>query len=138
MPYAGNGAREPAFQHLVRSRIYRRKCLKVTNSADKPVHPRREAADQPVGVGHNGLEYRLHVRWRAGDHLQDVGRRGLPLQRLPGLIEQPGIFDRDQGLVAEGFGQHYFALAEYAGAFSGQREHANTFSLAHQRQVVPS
>ena len=39
----------------------------------------REAADQPVGVGDNGIEHRLHVRRRTGDDLQYLGRRRLLL-----------------------------------------------------------
>ena len=37
------------------------------------------------------VEHRLHVRGRAGDHLQDLGRRGLPLERLLRLVEQTHI-----------------------------------------------
>ncbi len=48
----------------------------------------------------DGLEHRLHVRRRTGDHLQDVGGRGLPLQRLLGLVEQPRVLDGDHRLVA--------------------------------------
>ena len=40
-----------------------------------------------------------------GDHLEDVGGGGLPLQRLPGLVEQPRVLDRDHGLVGEGLQQ---------------------------------
>ena len=53
----------------------------------------------------DGLEHRLHVRRRTGDHLQDVGRRGLPLQRLLRLVEQPHVLDGDHGLVGEGLQQ---------------------------------
>ena len=51
------------------------------------------------------LEHRRYVRWRACDHLQDVGGRGLPLQRLLGFVEQPGVLYSDDGLVGEGLGQ---------------------------------
>ncbi|HVD83531.1 MAG TPA: hypothetical protein VNC42_04780, partial [Bradyrhizobium sp.] len=70
------------------------------------------SADQPIGAGRNRLEYRLHVRRRAGDHLQDVGRGGLPLQRLPGLVEQPGVLNRNHRLVGEGLQQRQFLVAE--------------------------
>ena len=50
-------------------------------------------------------KHRLHVRRRTGDHLQDVGGRGLPLQRLLRLVEQPRILDGDHGLVGEGLQQ---------------------------------
>jgi MFS family permease len=57
MPYAGQGARESTFQHFIRSRADRCECLKVANVADKPVRGGREAADQPVSVGHNDPVY---------------------------------------------------------------------------------
>ena len=41
----------------------------------------------------------------SGDDLEDFGRRGLPLQRLLGLVEQPHILDGDHGLVGEGLQQ---------------------------------
>jgi len=57
MPHAGHGARESTFQHFIRSRVDQCECLKVANVADKPVHAGREAADQPVSVGHNDPVY---------------------------------------------------------------------------------
>ncbi len=107
----------------------------MTHAIDKAQHSGRVSADQPVGAARDGLEYRLHVRRRAGDDLQDVGGGSLPLQRFPGLIEQPRILDRDQGLIAEGFGQSDFALTENTGSLSGQHEQADTFFTAEQRQI---
>ena len=51
------------------------------------------------------------------------------------LVEQPGILDRDQCLIAEGFGKRDFALTEDIRLFSTQREQADAFALAHQRQI---
>ena len=65
----------------------------------------------------DGLEHRLHIVGRAGDHLEDVGRRGLPLKCLPGLVEQPHIFDRDHRLVGEGLQQLDMMGGERAGLF---------------------
>ena len=104
--------------------------LQVKRVANKARHRGREAPDQPFGACRNGVEHRLHVRRRTGDHLENVGGRGLPLQRFLGLVEQPGILDRDQGLVAEGFGQCDFAVAEHAGSSAAEREQANAFPLA--------
>ena len=42
---------------------------------------------------------------RSADHAQDLGSRGLPLERLVRLVEQSRILDGDQRLVAEGFGE---------------------------------
>ena len=39
-----------------------------------PTNPRRALG--------NGIEHRLHVRRRAGDHLQDLGGRRLLIERL--------------------------------------------------------
>ena len=39
---------------------------------------------------------------RAADDAQDLGRRGLPLQRLLRLVEQAHVLDRDHRLVGEG------------------------------------
>ena len=79
---------------------------------------RREAADQPVGVGDDGVEHRSHVRRRGGDHLQDVGRRSLPLQRLLRFVEQPYVFDRDHGLVGEGLQQLDVMCGKWTGITS--------------------
>src|SRR5438094_9119728 len=84
----------------------------MTDTIDKAQHGGRVSADQPVGAGRNRLEYRLHVRRRAGDHLQDVGGGGLPLQRLPGLVEQPGVLDGDYSLIGEAFQQRKLLVSE--------------------------
>ena len=55
---------------------------------------------------------------RTGDHLQDVGGGGLPLQRLPGFVEQPHILDGDHGLVGEGLQQLDVVRGERAGLLS--------------------
>ena len=54
------------------------------------------------------LEHRAHHGRRGGDHLQDFGSGGLLLQCLGDLtvalfefLEQPGILDRDHGLISE-------------------------------------
>ncbi len=50
-----------------------------------------------------------------GDDLEDFGRRGLPLQRLLGLVEQPRVLDGDHGLVGEGLEKMRFVSAERPG-----------------------
>ena len=60
------------------------------------------AADQPIGSLGNRVEHRLQVRRRAGDDFENVGRGGLPLQRLPGLVEEPRVLNRYNGLISEG------------------------------------
>ena len=46
------------------------------------IHGTEEAVAQPCGTLHNCVEDRLDSRRRAGNHTQDLGRRGLLLQRL--------------------------------------------------------
>ena len=50
-------------------------------------------------------KHRLNIRRRAGNHTQNLTRRGLLLQRLFELLEQPHVLDRDHRLVGEGFKQ---------------------------------
>jgi hypothetical protein len=73
------------------------------------------AAESPRAF-RDGVEYRLHISRRVGDHLQDRARRRLPIQRLRHqgmslregtvfllqLREQPHVLDGDDGLVGEG------------------------------------
>ncbi len=49
------------------------------------------------------IEHRLHVRGRTCNDAKDLRGRRLPLQRLLRLVEQAHVFDRDHGLVGEGF-----------------------------------
>ena len=58
----------------------------------------------------DGIENRLHVRRRAADDAEHLGRRRLMLQRfaqfcvaLLDFLEQAHVLDRDHGLIGEGF-----------------------------------
>ena len=98
----GERYRERAFQGLVtlgRGGGERHQLQGIVRNAR---HHGRVAAQQQVGIVGDGIEHRLHVGGRAGDHFEDIGRRGLSLQRLLGLVEQPHVLDRDHGLVGEG------------------------------------
>ena len=57
------------------------------------------------------LEHRRGVGHRAADHAQHLGRRGLLLERLLGLVEQAHVLDRDHRLVGEGLEQVATAAA---------------------------
>ena len=64
---------------------------------------------QPRGIFRDHIQHRLDIRRRAGDHAQNLARRGLLLQRFGELavasielVEQPDVFDRDDGLASEG------------------------------------
>ena len=49
----------------------------------------------------DGIEHRLHVARRAGNHTQDLADRGLLVERLLGLVEQPHVVDGDRCLASE-------------------------------------
>src|SRR6266496_3907890 len=53
------------------------------------------------GVLSNGVQHRLNIRWRAGDHAQDLARRRLLLQRLFEFLEQPNVLNSDDCLIGE-------------------------------------
>ena len=60
----------------------------------------------------DGIEHRLHVRRRAADDAEHLGRRRLMLQCLAQFrvaflefFEQPHVLDGDDRLVGEGFEQ---------------------------------
>ena len=66
----------------------------------------------PRGALDDGVEDRLHVRRRAADDAEHLGRCRLMLQRLAQFrvalaefLEQPHVLDGDHGLVGEGFKQ---------------------------------
>ena len=67
------------------------------------------------------VEHRLHVGRRAADDAQDLGRRGLLLERLLGLVEQAHVLDRDHRLVGEGLQQRDLACARTARARGARR-----------------
>src|SRR5450631_4664496 len=94
----------------------------------------RKSTKQPVGAAGDRVEYRLHVIRRTGDHLEDVGRRGLPLQRLLGLVEQSYIFDGDDGLVGEGLKQSELPVRKFeTGLRMRENDTADALVFADQR-----
>src|SRR3989304_9644064 len=50
---------------------------------------------QPSSADAHRIKDRLHVGRRAADHLEDLRRRRLPLERFLGLVEQAHVLDRD-------------------------------------------
>ena len=76
-----------------------------------PTNPRRALDD--------GVEHRLHVRGRAADDAEHLGRCRLMLQRLAQFcvallssLNKPHILDGDHGLVGEGFEQFDLFVGE--------------------------
>ena len=71
-----------------------------------------------------GVEDRLKVSWRGIDHLQYLGGRGLLLQCLARLGQQPGVLDRDHRLRGEILQQRDLLLGERSGLASGYGNYA--------------
>ena len=66
------------------------------------VHDRGAAFAQPLGALGDRVEHRLNVRRAARNDAENVGHRGLLLERFLGFVEEPHVLDRDYGLVGEG------------------------------------
>ena len=83
----------------------------------------------------NGLEYWPKLRWRACDHFQNVRRGGLPFQRLPGLVEQPHVFDRNDGLAGEILQQRDLLVGERPDLLPVQIDHADDIVVLDHRDI---
>ena len=98
---AGNAARSAASAAGltgVNAVRYIMSSTRRNTAVDRPLTSRLDRSAMASNTGCTSIG-------RTGDHLEDVGRRGLPLQRLPGLVEQPRVLDGDHGLVGEGLQQ---------------------------------
>jgi hypothetical protein len=78
---------------------------------------------------HDRLEDRLRVGRRPGDDAQDLARRGLPLERLLGLIEQAHVLDRDNRLARERAYQVDLLLGEWPDFGAANGDAADDLSL---------
>ena len=74
----------------------------------------------PGGALDDGIENRLHIRRRAADDAENLGRRRLMLQGLAqfrvallDLFKQPYVLDSDDGLVGEGLYQLDLPVSEW-------------------------
>ena len=105
----------------------------VLHQQARAVHP----VAQAHGALHDGIEDRLRVRGRAGDHLQDLGRGRLALQRFLGLVEQAHVLDRDHGLVGKGLEQLDLVAAEFAGLTAGDADHTDGLIVTEHRDERP-
>ena len=129
----GEWPRERRPQRFVRRGIGWRIRHQMKLVADETQHRGRERAEQAFCAIRDGRKHRLHVRRRTGDDLQDLGRRGLPLQRLLRLVEQPCVLDRDHSLVGEGLQQLDVMVGERAGLNAGDADLPYRHALVHQR-----
>ena len=102
---------------------------------DEVQHGGGKPAEQVFGADSDRLEYRLHVRGRGGDHLQDVGRGGLPLQRFPRFVEQPRVLDGDHGLIGECLDDRELSFRKpESGLRVGKDDRADALLLIKQRR----
>src|SRR5262245_20585977 len=57
---------------------------------------------QPGGGLDQRVEHGFEIERRAADDLEHIGGGGLLLEGLAEFVEQPGVLDRDDGLIREG------------------------------------
>ena len=88
--------------------------------------------EQLGGAIDDRVEHGLHVGWRGGDDLQDVGRGGLPFQGFLGFIEQSRVFDGDRGLIGEALLKRQFVSGERREVVAIHDENADRLALAPQ------
>ena len=90
---------------------------------------------QARDVVQNRAVDRCNVGGRAADDAQDLRRRGLLLERLLGLVEQPYVLDRDHRLVGEGLEQIRLVLAELPGNGAIDGNDADRLAVAQHRHA---
>src|SRR5262249_18003222 len=89
-----------------------------------------------AGALQHRLEHRLQLAWRTTDHLENLGRRGLLLQRfaqivgpLAQLFQQAGVIDRDDRLIGEILDQLDLLVGEPADLLAKEVEGADQLAL---------
>src|SRR5262245_25057196 len=88
---------------------------------------------QARSVFSHGVQHRLDVRRRAGDHAQDLAGPGLLCETLLQLVEQPHVLDGDDSLVGKGFEQLDLHRSEWANVDTTRGQRANKFPLLTKR-----
>src|SRR5262249_41755239 len=94
----------------------------------------------PRSARDDGVKDWLHVRWRAADDAEHLGRCRLMLQRLAqfriallDFFEQPHVLDRDNGLVSECFEKSDLLVGEGSNLDSPHQNDTQRNSLTEQR-----
>src|SRR5262245_29351712 len=97
-------------------------------------------AANPRGALDDRIEHRLHVRRRAADDAEHLGRGRLMLQGLSqfcvsllDLLEQSDILDSDDSLVGKGFEQSNLLVRERPDLPSQDQDSANGNAFTKQR-----
>ena len=95
----------------------------------------------PRGALDDGVEDRLHVRGRAADDAEHLGRRRLMLQGLAQFcvallefLEQPHVLDRDDRLIGEGFEKRDLLVGKRTNLRTTNRNSSNSISFAQERR----
>jgi hypothetical protein len=88
-------------------------------------HNRHFAAEHMLGGFDDSFEHGPRVGRRLADDAQDFRCRGLPLQRLLGLIEQPRVLHRDQPLRGEGLHERDLLFGERLHVVADEGEDAD-------------
>ena len=78
------------------------------------------------------IEDRHCVGRRSTYYVQHVSSRGLPLQRLLRLVEQPHVLDGDHGLIGEGLQQGNLFVAERMYFGAAEQNRSDALALAQQ------
>src|SRR5262249_11737750 len=88
---------------------------------------------QSFRVRRDDVEYRLDVSWRATDDAQELAGRRLLFERLLRLVEQPHVFNGNDGLIGEGLEQGDLPLREGSRRVTSHRDRPDGFSITEQR-----
>ena len=78
----------------------------------------------------NNLEHRRQIAGRGIDHLQHLGGRGLLLQCLALLGQQPRILDRDDRLIGEGADKIDLPIGKRSNPLAREQDDADHFAFA--------
>jgi hypothetical protein len=99
----------------------------------------RVGPGEPVGAGDDGAEHGLQIERRA-ERLADLAQRAQLLDRagelgraLLELAQEPGVLDRDGGLVGEGFHQRDLAVGERPDLMAVDGDGAQQLARAEHR-----
>src|SRR5262245_33266681 len=121
----GNGAKMSAESHHVFFAQSQNDIINTTN-------PRRALDD--------GVEDWLHVRRRAADDAENLGRLRLMLQSFSQFrvavlqfFEQPHVLDSDDGLVGEGLKKRYLLVCKRTSLHAANQDRSKRNSLAEHR-----
>ena len=94
---------------------------------------------KPRRILRDYIQHRLNIRRRTGDHTQNFARCRLLLQSFGNLaitflqfFEQPDVFDRDHGLIREGFEQRDLLLAERQNLVATNQNRPNRSAFTKQ------